>query len=104
MSVCRNDHTGVPGAAFDESKLQRFETRQDQPNGLAHKQPEIRGDLIISAAARMQFQCCGTDLGGKCGFDEGMNVFVRRCLDLVQRVVGENLLQALVDGFPFFLL
>ena len=100
MCVCGNQYVRIPGAAFDESDLQGFDVRQNQADRLPDEQSEIGRDLVVAAAAGVQFQRGRADLAGQRRFDEGMDVFVRRRLDLLGSVLSEDLFQTLIDGLP----
>ena len=49
------------------------------------------------------FPAAAPIFGSQRRFDEGVDIFVGSGLDLIRSVFGENLLEALINGFPFFL-
>ena len=49
------------------------------------------------------FPAAAPIFGSQCRFDEGMDIFVGSGLDLIRSVFGEDLLQTLINGFPFVL-
>lgn len=103
MRIGRDENIGMHSSSFKQRKLQPFKIPEDDADCFADKQSKVRCYLVVAAPAGMQFSRSRAYFGSQCRFDEGMDIFIGSGLDLIRSVFGEDLLQALINGFPFVL-
>src|SRR6476620_3140090 len=86
MRVSGHDHIDVSPRLSDERALKLGDLAGQRRQGLPEVETQIRGDLIVPAASRVELAAYGADQFREAPLDCHMNVFVMRRKDKSIRI------------------